>query len=226
MTKKAASITANRITAIFLAVSYAVVTYLVATFRLNVLDLDATRAAQSVSSLPLDYVSSLLSLAGAAEVTVPSVLLGAFWLHRAGRRREAAGLLLLLVLVPLVVLFKSLIAQEGPGDAVEHRYTFAFFFPTADASSAFFSYPSGHVTRGTFLCAYTAFLVWRRPWPSPAKGMWLTSLGLVAVLMGITRVYSGEHWLTDVVGGYLLGGLAALLAAWLAARDSEAKRFA
>ncbi len=31
--------------------------------------------------------------------------------------------------------------------------------------------------------------------------------GLLIALIGLARVYSGEHWFSDVVGGYLFGSI-------------------
>ena len=38
----------------------------------------------------------------------------------------------------------------------------------------------------------------------------LVGYGVMIALIGLSRVYLGEHWPTDVVGGYFLGSL------WLA----------
>ena len=72
-----------------------------------------------------------------------------------------------------------------------------------------FSFPSGHALRGIGLYGcFAALLVLngpRRWW------RWVTAvpLVLVGVLIGVSRLYLGVHWLSDVIGG----GLAA--AAWL-----------
>ena len=67
------------------------------------------------------------------------------------------------------------------------------------------SFPSGHVVRCTVaLGLLLALVVWRSP-----RGRLLGTAGVVVclLLMGIARVASGEHWPTDVLGGYLLGAL-------------------
>ena len=40
--------------------------------------------------------------------------------------------------------------------------------------------------------------------------MLFRSLSLLAGLMGVSRIYQGQHWFSDVMGAYLLGSV------WLA----------
>lgn len=63
------------------------------------------------------------------------------------------------------------------------------------------SFPSGHVSSATAMWCYPAFL-----------GKLPLAVGLgVGVVVAVTRLYLGVHWVVDVVAGLLIG----LLAAWL-----------
>lgn len=70
--------------------------------------------------------------------------------------------------------------------------------PAAD-----YSFPSGHTTNATLLYVLAALLltaglrpVWRR--------LAIGAAVLLALLIGLSRIYLGYHWVTDVLAGWLL----------------------
>lgn len=79
--------------------------------------------------------------------------------------------------------------------------------PAPEAAGAFdgYTFPSGHVTLAVVLCAVTAYLLARRrPWRTGVR--LATTAVAVSSAVGLSRAYLGAHWLTDVVGGVVLGG--------------------
>ncbi|MEO7001935.1 MAG: phosphatase PAP2 family protein [Ktedonobacterales bacterium] len=73
------------------------------------------------------------------------------------------------------------------------------------------SYPSGHVTHVTAFYGFLLYLAiaeWRA---HPGWRVWLWAPAAVCVyflvFIGPSRVLEGEHWPSDVVGSWLLGGL-------------------
>lgn len=80
--------------------------------------------------------------------------------------------------------------------------------PVSDAPG--FAFPSGHASGATVGAGVVVLLLWPRL--RPALRPWLLAVGVAyAGLVGVSRVWLGVHWTTDVVGGWLLG------LAWLAA---------
>jgi membrane-associated phospholipid phosphatase len=76
------------------------------------------------------------------------------------------------------------------------------------------SFPSGHTCHMMLFYGFLLFLSFTKPVREWRYRWVLIPLQVFAVLnillMGYSRVYEGEHWLSDILGGYLSGAL------WLA----------
>jgi membrane-associated phospholipid phosphatase len=80
--------------------------------------------------------------------------------------------------------------------------------PLADAvppyeSSA--SFPSGHALNAVVVAGVVAYLLVRRQRRAWARATTLGAAGSFAFTMGMSRVYLGHHWLTDVLVAWTLG---------------------
>lgn len=80
------------------------------------------------------------------------------------------------------------------------------------------SFPSGHTTSGSVVWVLGAVLL-----ASTMSRRWtrrlVTACGIVlAVVIGLTRAYLGYHWISDVVGGWLLATAIGATALFLAVR--------
>jgi membrane-associated phospholipid phosphatase len=85
--------------------------------------------------------------------------------------------------------------------------------PLTDAVPPFetsFSFPSGHSLNAMALAGIVAYVLVRRQARAWVRALTITLAVVFAVTMGLTRVYLGHHWLTDVLVAW------ALALAWLA----------
>ena len=68
-----------------------------------------------------------------------------------------------------------------------------------------FSYPSGHALGSTVLYGFLAYLFATR-FPKFALPIYLVAVLAIATI-GLSRLYLGVHWPTDIIGGYGIGFL-------------------
>ncbi|MEO5617954.1 MAG: phosphatase PAP2 family protein [Candidatus Eisenbacteria bacterium] len=163
-------------------------------------DLKITRAVQSYHGILFDRLMSGLSWIG----FFPQVaVLGAVVivvLFIAGLRWEAVATLFASCGVAIGSLVKLMVVRPRPSaDLVD-------VIRVIGASS----FPSGHVLMFTTFCGFLGFLVFTLIKKSWARTIMLILLASIIVLMGLSRIYQGHHWFSDVMGAHLLGSL------WLA----------
>lgn len=97
--------------------------------------------------------------------------------------------------VALTVLLKNTLGRARP--------------PLKDALGpvpASYAFPSGHTLNAVAILAvvgYLAFIVLRT---RLTRILALSALGCFAAGVGFSRIYLGHHWLSDVLGGLLIGG--------------------
>jgi len=134
-----------------------------------------------------------------ARFVVPLAAIGGFCLFR----RYWAALYLaitMIVSVAAVQLLKSLFGRARPEEML--------------VTSDFGSFPSGHVANAATL-AVALSLILARAWV-----WWVGAVYTFAMML--SRTYLGAHWVTDTIGGLLLGGAVAVIV-WAPFADRLAK---
>jgi undecaprenyl-diphosphatase len=129
------------------------------------------------------------------------------------------------------------LVSVGGGVALSQAMKWAFGRPRPElvphgAEVYTASFPSGHSMMSAVVYLTLGALLARTQSDLPVKTYILVVAVVLAVLVGTSRVYLGVHWPTDVLAGWSLGGVWALLCwlvmAWLQARgqveDGQAAR--
>lgn len=68
-----------------------------------------------------------------------------------------------------------------------------------------YSFPSHHAFGSVVVYGLLGYLAFKR-FPAPFGFITLSALSTLAFLIGISRVYIGAHFPTDVLAGWILGG--------------------
>lgn len=81
-----------------------------------------------------------------------------------------------------------------------------------------YSFPSGHAMGATVIFGLSA-LALGHVFKMARVGIWAGAVLVIAVI-GLSRIYLGVHWPTDVVGGFCAGGALVFAASWVLRRPA------
>ena len=163
------------------------------------------RVAHAIQSINADWITQIMravSALGSGWLAVAIVVGVGSALIAAGLKTEGliclAGLGIGRVVTSLLKLASG---RVRPGDALLQL----------GGSFHELSFPSGHAIFFMELFGFLFFLTYSLVKPGLTRGIALVLLALLVVVAGVSRVYLGAHWPSDVLGGYLAGWLWLLL---------------
>ena len=157
-----------------------------------------THFTHVITSWPASLNTPMLVITNMGQPIVMSLLAGVVILIalQQSAMRIAFSLGFALVAMGANSLLKHFIHRTRP----DTLYVSNMYFETS-------SFPSGHTFGSTVICGTLAILALKflpAPWSFVIAGL----LGLFIILVGISRVYVGAHYPTDVIAGWILGAAA------------------
>jgi len=186
------------ITAFIFAALFFIVTIMITTDHIAWFDDAVIRAVQGMENESLTSVMKFFTFIGSSLMAVILSVLAFFFLMVVLKHRSELIMFLVAVGGSEVwnLLLKHIIQRARPNT---HRLI----------EITGYSFPSGHSMAAFSLYGAFAFLVWRHI-PFLAGRIAMMAAGIALTLMiGISRIYLGVHYPSDVLGGYLAS------AAWL-----------
>ena len=184
---------------VLLLAAFAILAYAAYRVPYFALDLQTTQAVQGISFPWFHSLMVAVSWPGFPPQVYIFVVVVSIGFYASHQKRQAVFLLASAVGIALVSQgVKLLVDRPRPSAALVH-----VLIP--DLNGGHWSFPAGHVESFVVIfgfIAYVAYAGWRHNlWRAAVMAVSLVMIALI----GVSRIDSGEHWLSDAVGGYLLG---------------------
>ena len=160
-------------------------------------DLYLARAIQDIRVSPWEDTMEAVSTIGRGLPMIAMALAFFCWFLLRGQRAEYMVLGAALLSLAVNPLLKILVDRPRPTEDL------VMIWRNPDGMG----FPSGHASTALILFGliyYLAPII--VPWKRAVTMLRFSSLMLI-LLIGISRVYLGAHWPSDVVGGFLVGGI-------------------
>lgn len=189
--------------ALLFAAGFAAVAYFVTARQIEQFDLAVIHYVQGLESPALTGVMTFFTAIGSILWLFPIVAAVSGYLYWIlGHRKE---LILLLVAVAgssiVNVGLKALFQRARPD-----IYT---LIPIGG-----YSFPSGHSMTAFSFYGIVAFLIWKHVRTAAGRAAVIMISAFFILMVGISRVYLGVHYPSDIIGGYLAGAGWLCIAIW------------
>jgi undecaprenyl-diphosphatase len=181
---------------LFLAVAgFEGLSLLVTRDRLRQFDLSIIHKVQSLESPGLTRVGEFLSLVGSPAVMIPLVLGIAVILFLVlGHRKE------------LILFIGGMLGSTLLNHFLKDLYHRARPDIHRIVEEQGFSYPSGHSMAAFTFYGLLTFLLWRHLSSRSGRIALVAISAVIIISIGLSRVYLGVHYPSDVLGGYWVSG--------------------
>lgn len=205
---------ARRLHPVVVPAVLALVAALIATHFKLLASVDS-QITQWIGHLPRGWIDFMLGLSfvGFYPFVIAVALLWAAFEYLQGFRVRSVLAIASLISLPVFYVIKELVRRARPVTQ---------FVVTHGLHD--FSFPSGHTTGSTAVYGTVFYLISRRL-KGTARIMVILFGSLLIFFIGISRIFLGAHYPTDVLGGWIIGVVVFSLITWAGAWR-EAKRAA
>ena len=171
---------------------YLIIIILLLRDNLQWFDLPLTMAVQSLESPLLTEIMKFFSFIGSTWVVIIIAFINIIFFFFVFKYRSEVIFFVVTLSGSTLLnsLLKNLFERERP---ISHRLI----------EAPGYSFPSGHSMAAFTLYAVLAILLWNHLKTKTGKTITIIVLSLFIFAIGISRIYLGVHYPSDVLGGYL-----------------------
>jgi membrane-associated phospholipid phosphatase len=167
-------------------------------FPHSFIDLEFSQEVQEFQNPFLDSLMKLVSWFGNSPGSSVTVLAGSLLFFIFKYRKEALFVLLTAASGLVSTIIKVLVNRPRPSEPLVHVIQ--------KASQQ--SFPSGHVMFYIVYFGFLTVLMYHLKTIPKAVRIIVSSISLLLIFtVPYSRIYLGDHWFTDVLGGFLMGML-------------------
>ncbi|CRK80997.1 phosphatase PAP2 family protein [Neobacillus massiliamazoniensis] len=187
----------------FCLVCFSLIALLISDHKIAYFDSTIISAVQGLESPTLTSVMKFFTFIGSTKMVIILSLLIMLFLYKVLHHRLELILFTVVVLGAAVLnfLLKQLFHRVRPN---LHRLI--------DISG--FSFPSGHAMSAFALYGIVAFLLWRHIRSRWGRSLLLFISIFMILMIGISRIYLGVHYPSDIIGGYFASGFWLAISIW------------
>lgn len=160
-------------------------------------DLWATEQVQTLESEAIESIIDVTEDIGDDPIVIVLWIGAGVLFFFLGNWVSGAGFALAGLLRQLVPLLKEIIERPRPPASLVE----------ISEQPGTYSFPSGHATTAIVLFGLIFYFTQLYVRPPTIRLAVQAACVWMIVVVGIERVYAGEHWPSDVIGGFWLGGM-------------------
>ena len=176
-------------------------------------DEDVISLVQGIESPLLTDIMKFFTYIGSTASLIILSLVILFFLYRVLKHRlELVLFTAVIVGSPLLNLMVKLFFQRARPDL--HRLI--------DIGG--YSFPSGHAMNAFSLYGILTFLLWRHIAARWARILLILFSMMMILSIGISRIYLGVHYPSDIIAGYLAGGCWIAISIWFFQRYQDRRK--
>jgi undecaprenyl-diphosphatase len=192
------------------AIGFGLIALLVSDKKIAQFDSTIIAAVQGFESPGLTSIMKFFTFIGSGTQVAIIALLVLFFLFKVLHHRRELILFIWVVLGSTILneILKAVFHRARP---TIHRIV--------EANG--FSFPSGHSMAAFSLYGVIAFLLWRHLSTSLGRGMLILFSIFMIIMIGVSRIYLGVHYPSDVLGGFLASGCLLAVSIWFYQRNME-----